>query len=157
MKNGTSLIEEYWFKKHFYSSCVSLLRQESLNFGNVRSDAQQKLKTQSPLARSNQVKGDYLLLAVNYEAKLLVSLMLLLTAALSFAFNLAVSIKFESKIHLNKNDDDDDDDELAFCLKVACSTLANLTKFMRVYQPSAAAPLQSLMPKIADPAYASYS
>ncbi|KRX97028.1 hypothetical protein T4E_11953 [Trichinella pseudospiralis] len=49
---------------------MHLLRKESLNFGNVRSDAQQKLKAQSPLARSNQVEGDYLLLAVNYEAKL---------------------------------------------------------------------------------------
>ncbi|KAL1235184.1 putative ABC transporter C family member [Trichinella spiralis] len=47
-----------------------LLRKGSLNFGDVRNDAQQKLEAQSPLARSNQVKGNYLLLAVNYEAKL---------------------------------------------------------------------------------------
>ncbi|KRX20756.1 hypothetical protein T07_5645 [Trichinella nelsoni] len=81
-----------------------LLRKGSLNFGNVRNDAQQKLEAQSPLARSNQVEGNYLLLAVNYEAKLLlcsmwcittihflamylVSLMLLFTAALLFSNN----------------------------------------------------------------------
>ncbi|KRZ92315.1 hypothetical protein T08_11963 [Trichinella sp. T8] len=81
-----------------------LLRKGSLNFGNVRNDAQQKLEAQSPLARSNQVEGNYLLLAVNYEAKLLlcsmwcitaihflamylVSLMLLFTAVLLFSNN----------------------------------------------------------------------
>ncbi|OUC47649.1 hypothetical protein D917_06777, partial [Trichinella nativa] len=54
-----------------------LLRKGSLNFGNVRNDAQQKLEAQSPLARSNQVEGNYLLLAVNYEAKLVNSACLL--------------------------------------------------------------------------------
>ncbi|XP_003373296.1 hypothetical protein Tsp_10136 [Trichinella spiralis] len=177
-----------------FTTAVFLLRKGSLNFGDVRNDAQQKLEAQSPLARSNQVKGNYLLLAVNYEAKLLlcsmwcittihflamyvciyvrlVSLMLLFTAALLFSNNHAVSewcskttgdilafeiivVKFNTWLNhiwaLKKI-------LRSTCLQFACSALANLTKFMRVYQPSAAAPLQSLMPKIAGPAYACYS
>ncbi|KRX76622.1 hypothetical protein T06_14385 [Trichinella sp. T6] len=112
---------------HFFSMLPSislhyqiLLRKGSLNFGNVRNDAQQKLEAQSPLARSNQVEGNYLLLAVNYEAKLLlcsmwcittihflamylVSLMLLFTAVLLFSNNHAYSLSGEVKTQIAFN------------------------------------------------------
>ncbi|KRY18054.1 hypothetical protein T12_8679 [Trichinella patagoniensis] len=68
-----------------------LLRKGSLNFGNVRNDAQQKLEAQSPLARSNQVEGNYLLLAVNYEAKLLLCSMWCITTIHFLAMYLAVT------------------------------------------------------------------
>ncbi|KRY28130.1 hypothetical protein T01_7615 [Trichinella spiralis] len=109
---------DQWLK--LFTSPLPLLRKGSLNFGDVRNDAQQKLEAQSPLARSNQVKGNYLLLAVNYEAKLLlcsmwcittihflamylVSLMLLFTAALLFSNNHAYSLSGEVETQIAFN------------------------------------------------------
>ncbi|KRZ56235.1 hypothetical protein T02_5533 [Trichinella nativa] len=92
---------DQWLK--LFTSPQPLLRKGSLNFGNVRNDAQQKLEAQSPLARSNQVEGNYLLLAVNYEAKLLVSLMLLFTAVLLFSNNHAYNLSGEVKTQIAFN------------------------------------------------------
>ncbi|KRX41247.1 hypothetical protein T05_7022 [Trichinella murrelli] len=80
---------DQWLK--LFTSPQPLLRKGSLNFGNVRNDAQQKLEAQSPLARSNQVEGNYLLLAVNYEAKLLLCSMWCITAIHFLAMYIAVT------------------------------------------------------------------